>query len=116
MIDDSSGVDPTAAPKPDTCLNVENWRMSKNRLVEQLEGIADNLWWCWQPEVWQLFREIDRDLWRETNHNPVEFLESISDDVLLARARERALASRIQNAHRRMTEYVAETGPSANTG
>ena len=114
MIDDSSGVDPTAAPKPDTCLNVENWRMSKNRLVEQLEGIADNLWWCWQPEVWQLFREIDRDLWRETNHNPVEFLESISDDVLLARARERALASRIQNAHRRMTEYVAETGPSAN--
>ncbi len=88
--------------------------MADAPLIRQLEAIAENLWWCWQPEVWQLFRELDRELWRATSHNPAEFLAEIDDETLLERARERALASRIQNAHRRLGEYLEATGPEAN--
>jgi starch phosphorylase len=88
--------------------------MADEHLIRQLEEISENLWWCWQPDVWQLFRELDRDLWRATSHNPVEFLAEIPDETLLDRARSRALASRIQNAHRRLGEYLDETGPAAN--
>lgn len=88
--------------------------MADERLVEQLEDIAKNLWWCWQPNVWRIFRELDRGLWRDVNHNPVAFLDRIPADDLVARTEERALASRIQHAHRRMNEYLAENGPDAN--
>ncbi|MFO1019580.1 MAG: DUF3417 domain-containing protein [Planctomycetales bacterium] len=32
-----------------------------NRLVD----LSQNLWWCWHPEVTQIFREIDPELWSD---------------------------------------------------
>jgi starch phosphorylase len=84
------------------------------KITEQLDEIAQNLWWCWQPEVWRIFEELDRELWRETHHNPAEFLERMGEGELGDRARDRALASRIHNAHRRLDKYLEQSGPRAN--
>ena len=32
-------------------------------LLDQLHALSQNFWWCWQPDVWQLFAELDSDLW-----------------------------------------------------
>jgi starch phosphorylase len=80
-------------------------------VYDKLRSIATNLWWAWQPDVWQIFREIDADLWPATNHNPIAFLDELDPEVVEQRAREGALASRVQIAHRRMCEYVEESGP-----
>ena len=88
--------------------------MAQSSIVDSLHEIASNLWWAWQPEVWQIFREIDPTLWRETNHNPIAFLQQLAPDEVEKRAREHALSSRIQGARRRLREYVASGTPMTN--
>lgn len=88
--------------------------MTNSRIVDSLHEIASNLWWAWQPEVWQIFREIDPTLWRTTNHNPKAFLDEIDEDQVELRAREQALSARVQFARRRLREYVDQAGPQAN--
>ena len=39
-----------------------------------LETLAHNLWWSWNLQAVDLFRRINPDLWRESGHNPLEFL------------------------------------------
>jgi starch phosphorylase len=75
-------------------------------VVEKLRELTRNLWWTWQPNDLTLFHILDPDLWRETNHNPVEFLDRIPSDVLEAAAEETALHSRIDYAFRRLSEYL----------
>lgn len=81
--------------------------VSQDLLVRKLRELARNLWWTWQPHVIELFRELDPVLWRETDHNPVEFLKKIPPDQLMRRASEMALISRIDYAFRRLNEYLA---------
>ena len=50
-------------------------------LPEKLLGLRDiskNLWWSWNNEAIDLFREIDLALWEKLNRNPVRFLQEVS--------------------------------------
>ncbi len=78
-------------------------------LVDKLRELAKNLWWTWQPNVLNLFRELDPSLWRATDHNPIEFLQKIDHEQLERRAAEMALTSRIDYASRRLNEYLANS-------
>jgi len=42
--------------------------------LQPLSTIAYNLWWSWHPEAIALFQRMDRDLWQQTQHNPVKML------------------------------------------
>ncbi len=75
-------------------------------LIEKLRELARNMWWTWQPNVLGLFRELDPTLWREVDHNPVEFLKRLSPEQLVKRSSEMALDSRIDYAFRRLAEYL----------
>jgi signal transduction protein with GAF and PtsI domain len=37
---------------------------------ERLSSLARNLWWSWDIEATELFRELDPVRWRELDHNP----------------------------------------------
>jgi starch phosphorylase len=50
--------------------------------LKPLRELALNLWWTWEPDAAELFRQMDRDLWEQVNHNPV---------LLLARVRQERL-------------------------
>ncbi|HEV3165078.1 MAG TPA: alpha-glucan family phosphorylase [Isosphaeraceae bacterium] len=80
--------------------------MGQQPVVEKLRELARNLWWTWQPNVINLFRELDPILWRVTDHNPIEFLKKIPPEQLERRAAEMALHSRIDYAFRRLNEYL----------
>ena len=83
-------------------------------LIDCLRQISGNMWWCWHPDIWRIFSSIDSDLWRETNQNPIAFLDLIDEEVLTERVRRGALSSRIQQAARRLRNYVDSSGPPAN--
>ena len=85
-----------------------------SRLTAQLHEIAQNLWWAGQPDVWQIFKELDATAWEESGHNPLVFLDKVDSDQLEALAHERALSFRIQQARRRLREYVEAGGPKQN--
>jgi starch phosphorylase len=78
-------------------------------LNEKLRELARNLWWTWQPNVIDLFRELDPALWRKLDHNPIEFLKRVTPEQLERRSAEMALDSRIDNAFRRLAEYLKNT-------
>ena len=62
---------------------------SKPKIPERIEGlgeIACNLWWSWHPQAREVFRKLDRSLWRSTGHNPVEMLRLLPYHSLVARS------------------------------
>jgi glycogen phosphorylase len=73
---------------------------------QRLAGIAQNLWWSWDPDSVALFRDVDPVFWRQCDHNPIALLKQIDADQLEARAAELALHGRINHVYRRMQEYL----------
>ena len=81
--------------------------MSGQALYEKCWTLARNLWWVWHPEVINLFRDLDPIRWRQLDHNPVALLREFTPERLASRAAEMVLYSRINYAHRRLKEYMA---------
>ncbi|HEV3003138.1 MAG TPA: alpha-glucan family phosphorylase [Pirellulales bacterium] len=72
-------------------------------------ALANNLWWSWQPEVVNLFRDLDPIRWRQVDHNPIALLSEFTPERLDMRAAELVLYSRINHAYRLLKEYLAST-------
>lgn len=73
---------------------------------EKLSALANNLWWCWQPEVTRLFLTINPAKFAECGHNPVRMLQEIPREELEETVRTEVLHSRINYAYRRWVEYM----------
>ncbi len=74
--------------------------------LRRLTDIAYNLRWCWDHETIELFRRVDRDLWEETNHNPVKMLGLISQSRLNALARDDSFLAHLERVTRSLDEYI----------
>ncbi|MEI6638171.1 MAG: alpha-glucan family phosphorylase [Chlorobium sp.] len=70
-----------------------------------LKELTRNLWWSWDTEAKQIFEELSPLLWQRNNHNPVQLLEHISDDELVARC-QCEYGEKIDRAYNRFTTYL----------
>ena len=52
------------------------------RRIDRLGEVALDLWWSWNPDARELFRQLDYELWRSTAHNPVLMLRHLSSTRL----------------------------------
>lgn len=77
------------------------------KIAERLRELARNLYWTWHPEIIAIFRDIDSDLWREVNHNPVAFLKRMPGEALEKRGAELAIDARITHAFHQLNAYLA---------
>ena len=50
--------------------------------LESLRRIAFNLWFSWNFDALELFRELDPVLWEECGHSPVKMLRLIKQSRL----------------------------------
>ena len=73
---------------------------------QKLSALARNLWWSWDDESVSLFRALDPVLWPMCNHNPIELLQRIPLDQLELRVSQLTLEGRINQAYRRLQEYL----------
>lgn len=46
--------------------------------LEHLETIARNLWWSWNQEAIELFKLVDKALWKESESNPILMLDQLT--------------------------------------
>jgi starch phosphorylase len=83
--------------------------LSAENLYEKCVALARNLWWSWHAEVINLFRDLDPIRWRQLDHNPIALLSEFTPERLEMRAAELVLYSRINQAYRRLKEYISET-------
>jgi glucan phosphorylase len=50
--------------------------------ISRLNELAYDLWWSWNAEARDVFRDLDYPLWRFTDHNPVLLLHLVETDRL----------------------------------
>jgi starch phosphorylase len=64
---------------------MDSIRRNFSHVPERISGLVDlayNLWWSWHPEARVLFKELDRQVWKECLHNPVQMLQMIPKEYL----------------------------------
>ena len=91
--------------------NEPAWKMLTVRatLPEELkclEEIAHNMWWVWNYEARDLFRELDVEIYHEVRHNPVMLLERLSFDRKEAILKDKALMKRIKDVNEKFRKYM----------
>jgi starch phosphorylase len=100
----------TQIPASAALANRPNWtEITSQDLYDKLSALARNLWWSWHPEVVNLFRDLDPVRWRQIDHNPIALLAEMSPDQVAERASEMVLYTRINQAYRRLKEYMHNT-------
>ena len=62
--------------------------MSIPERIKRLPELATDLWWTWNPQAREVFRQLDYPLWRQTAHNPVLMLRHVSPELLAAAAKD----------------------------
>lgn len=75
-----------------------------------LERLAHNLAWTWDPEVRELYRDIDRDLWERVGHNPLALLRDVDQRRLDARAHDATYLERLAEGVARLDAHLADPG------
>ena len=74
--------------------------------LEHLREIAHNLHWTWNPNSRELFRRLDRELWEETNHNPVMVLGNVSQERLEEVSHDDGFKAHLERVHKYLQEYL----------
>ena len=75
--------------------------------LQPLLEIANNLFWTWDRETIELFRRLDRDLWNETNHNPILMLGKISQSQLESAANDDSFIAHMERVYKNLKDYMS---------
>ena len=94
--------------------NTPNWRevAVKSRIPEELQKlseIARNVWWSWNYEATELFRDLDPALWKEVKQNPVLLLERMSYEQLEALSKDKVVLRRMNDVYSKFRDYMDVT-------
>ena len=92
-------------------VNIPNWKevTVKSRIpveLEKLSEIARNIWWAWNFEATELFRDLDPGLWKECGQNPVLLLERMSYEKLEALTKDKVILRRMNEVYTKFRDYM----------
>jgi len=76
--------------------------------LARLRELAYNFWFSWNPEAQALFRDIDREMWENTNHNPVKMLTYADPGRLLQLAADEAYLTRYNSVCAAFDRYLTQ--------
>lgn len=77
--------------------------------LSKLRDIAYNLWWSWNSDAIDLYREIDLALWEKLDKNPVRFLKEVSQKKLEDKVHDKDYMERYQNVVKSYNSYMDDT-------
>ena len=92
-------------------VNTPNWKdvNVKSHIpaeLEKLSELARNIWWSWNYEATELFRDLDPTLWKEVGQNPVLLLERMSYAKLEALANDKVILRRMDDVYSKFRTYM----------
>lgn len=95
-------------------VNTPNWKevTVKSRVpaeLEKLSELARNIWWAWNYEATELFRDLDPTLWKEAGRNPVLLLERMSYEKLEALSKDKVILKRMNDVYAKFRDYMDVT-------
>ena len=74
--------------------------------IKNLQELAHNLWYSWNPELSGLFKDLDSKLWEETHHNPVELLSRLPQERLAEAAENEEFTNRLNKVYADFQSYI----------
>ena len=92
-------------------VNTPNWKdvNVKSHIPAELEKLSElsrNIWWSWNYEATELFRDLDPVLWKEVGQNPVLLLERMSYAKLEALAADKVILRRMDAVYSKFRTYM----------
>ena len=84
-----------------------------HNLPQRLKGLgnlAENLWWSWNPGARMLFKMLDRQLWKESRHNPDKMLKELPAHILATAAGDADYIRHYDVVLSQFTKYMGQKG------
>ena len=79
-----------------------------DKFNSHLVALSRNLWWSWNPHIIKVFRDMDPERFRTSNHNPVLMLGEFSPAQIERLSKDAGLRARVDAAHRELVDYLDE--------
>ena len=77
-----------------------------------LDELAHNMWWAWNYEARDMWKNLDKDLYEEVGHNPVMLLDRLSYERKEAIVKDKAIMERVKAVYKKFREYM-DVAPDA---
>ena len=74
--------------------------------LNKLEEIAQNIWWTWDSEAKNLFRQIDRQAWIDSSSNPVLLLNILNYEKLVAMGKNTEFINKVETVYKEFNTYL----------
>ena len=92
-------------------VNYPNWRpvtvkFNAPKEFEKLQEISKNLWWVWNYEVVDLFKEMNDQLWKEVGGNPVVFLQKLRSEEYKELAKNESFMKKMDKVYANFRAYM----------
>ncbi len=78
--------------------------------LSNLETISRNLWWCWNQDATDLFETVDKELWSESDGNPILMLEKISLQRYAQLENNNEFLDKLDKVYKNFSEYISAKG------
>ena len=92
-------------------VNAPQWRVLTVKATQPeelkcLDEIAHNMWWVWNYEARDLFRDLDPKLYHDVAHNPVMLMERLSFTRKQEILKDKTLMKRIKDVYAKFRKYM----------
>ncbi len=74
--------------------------------LERLKEIAYNIWWTWNYEALNLFRDMDPEAWNACHKNPVALLETLPYKQLETLVADKVFMERVAAVYATFRAYL----------
>lgn len=74
--------------------------------LQQLEELANNLWWVWNAPARHLFRELDPLVWYHSKGNPVHVLHTLSQSRIEELTKDKDFLGRLAKVYDSFRAYM----------
>ncbi len=85
-----------------------------NSLSHRFRTLAYNLWWTWNPQAQELFRQLSPLTWERTSHNAIEVLNELSAQELRARLYDPDFRNKVEQVLEEFESYMNSTSTWAS--
>jgi len=89
-------------------MNIQEYYIGLNfpEGLKRLESLAYNLWWTYNNSAKDMFKMINPDLWRDSQHNPIEVIQSLSEHDLEELENDQVFLSRLDTVWYEYIDYI----------
>ena len=75
--------------------------------MEELNKLALDLLWTWQPRIQALFHALDPELWEQTRQNPVLLLKQLGEEGIAEACKRNEVKVALDDARSASRQYLS---------